>query len=172
MAVSPMRRARWATLLGALLLATAPLLAGSPAQAHAELLSTAPAEGDVVETLPGTVELTFSEAVATPAYVVVNGPDGEPVDDGDPRVVDGVVTQPTVGTGAAGAYTVDFRVVSADGHAVSGRVGFIVGSGNGPPPAPTAESGFWDEHGGHVALGGVGLLAGVVLLGAGLRARD
>jgi methionine-rich copper-binding protein CopC len=159
-------------LLGVLLLATAPLLAGPPAHAHAELLSASPAEGDVVETLPGEVELTFSEPVATPAYVVVNGPDGEQVSDGDPQVVDGVVTQTTPGSGPAGAYTVDYRVVSTDGHPVSGQVGFTVGAATGPPPVPTTGPGFWDEHAGHVAIGGVGLLAGVVLLGAGLRTRD
>jgi methionine-rich copper-binding protein CopC len=169
MPVRPTRRARWAALLGAVLLATAPLLAGAPVQAHTELISASPAQGDVVESLPGSVELTFSEAVGSTAYVVVNGPDGQAVSDGDPQVVDGVVTQRTVGTGAAGAYTVDYRVVSADGHPVSGQVGFTVGSGTGPTPGPTTQPGFWDEHGWHVALGGVGLLAGVVLLGAGLR---
>lgn len=169
MTVCPRHPARWGALLGVLMLATAPLFAGSPAQAHAELISTSPAEGDVVETLPGTVELTFSEAVATPAYVVVSGPGGGPVNDGDPQVVDGVVTQPTVDTGAAGVYTVDYRVVSADGHPVSGQVDFTVGSGTGQPPGPAAEPGFWDQHAEHVALGGLGLLAGVVLLGAGLR---
>jgi methionine-rich copper-binding protein CopC len=164
-----MRRARWAALLGAVLLATAPLLTGAPVLAHTELISASPAQGDVVESLPGTVELTFSEAVGSTAYVAVNGPDGEAVSDGEPQVVDGVVTQRTAGSGSAGAYTVDYRVVSADGHPVSGQVEFTVGSGTGPPPVPLTEPGFWDEHAVHVALGGVGLVAGVVLLGAGLR---
>lgn len=176
-----MRGARTRSLgagLGALALALAPLLGPAPALAHAELISASPADGAVVDEFPPSVTLTFSEAVATPAYVVVSDQDGRSVTDGEARVVDGTVTQPTVGAGEGGEYTVDYRVVSADGHPVNGTVGFEVDSGSdapaaasSTPPVPETE-GFWSEHGQHVALAAAGLLAGAALLGAGMRQRD
>jgi methionine-rich copper-binding protein CopC len=154
----------------ALLLGLAPALAGAPASAHAQLRSTVPAAGDVVETMPPDVELTFNEAVASPAYVVVTAPDGGQVDAGEPEVVDGTVTQPVRDEGGPGQYTVDYRIVSADGHPISGSYRFNVQSG--PSAAPPTEAGFWSGHWEHVVLAGVGLLVGVALLGVGLRGRE
>lgn len=181
MSVDPIAPSRRARRLGgaavALLLALAcTVLGAGPASAHASLSGSDPAQGAVLSTLPETVELRFNEAVATPAYVVVTDADGARVDAGDAEVVDGTVTQPLAGTGAAGRYSVDFRIVSADGHPVSGTVTFEVGPEDGAAPTstPVAEpdEGFWSGHWQHVALAGAGLLVGVGLLGAGLRGRD
>lgn len=116
-----------AAFLGSFL-ATGVATAGS-AHAHAELASANPAQGSTVDRLPATVELRFTEAVGQPASVAVTGPGGATFTSAGPDVVDKVLTQP-LEPGAetpAGAYTVSYRVTSADGHPISGTVQFTVG---------------------------------------------
>lgn len=125
------------------LLALAGLVLGAaPASAHAELVSSTPKDGASVATLPATVELTFSEAVGSVgAYVAVTDPAGDEVGVGEPDVVDGTVTLKTTGAGPAGDYTLAYRVVSADGHPVSGDVGFTVETASDADPGPDADAG-------------------------------
>ncbi|MFF4983821.1 copper resistance protein CopC [Streptomyces sp. NPDC001046] len=71
--------------------------------------------------LPPRVTLTFSDKMAEKyAKVAVTGPDGKPAAAGKPQVDGRNVTLPFVADGPAGRYTVGYRVVSADGHPISG----------------------------------------------------
>lgn len=113
-----MRRA--AVVLVGLLIA---LLGTGPAAAHAEL--TGFALDAAVQ--PHVVRLTFSEQVeALGLDLIVLDPNGNAVQDGEP-VVDGasitVALQPFT---VAGDYRVNFRVLSADGHVVTGSNTFSV----------------------------------------------
>jgi methionine-rich copper-binding protein CopC len=143
----------------ALLAAASVALVASPASAHAPLLSSDPADGSVVETLPSTVTFTFGEDVFTPAYVTVTDPDGISVSTGDPTIAGAVVTQQLRTDGAVdGTYTASYRVVSDDGHPVSKTIHFSVGA----PSASVADSpGWWHDHWWYV------LIAVVIVLGAG-----
>nr|WP_301539721.1 copper resistance CopC family protein [Nocardioides sp. zg-DK7169] len=118
----------------------------APAWAHAALVSSDPGDGDRVETLPDEVALEFNEPIADPAYVVVTAPDGVRVNSGD-AVVDGTrVTQDLDAQGLAlpaGSYTLAYRVVSADGHPVSGEQTFEVATAteaSGQPATGSAGS--------------------------------
>lgn len=115
-----------------------------PASAHNQLRGTAPADGAVVDTAPASVVLTFDQPViALGTEVVVLGPDGSAVSAGEPRLVDDDVTQDLAGDLPAGAYRVEWRATSADGHPVSGELDFTAsGPGAGAvaattPAAPT-----------------------------------
>jgi methionine-rich copper-binding protein CopC len=158
----------------------------APASAHTELVSSSPADGARVKRLPATIELTFSEALATPAFVTVTDPSGSAVGTGKPTVENELVRQQTNGGVATGEYTVEYRVVAGDGHPVTGSLRFTVTSGSqgstsenktapaeraNSVPAETTTDGFWEEHWQAVAFGGGGLLAGIAVLGAGMRAR-
>lgn len=125
-----------AALAGAVLTAAAVLGAGwgTPAAAHATLESTSPADGAEVDAVPETIELTFSEEMSAPAYVVVTAPDGTTITTGDPDVAGAEITQPLENTEARGTYTVAFRVFSADAHPVSGQFAFHLGEQSGPTP--------------------------------------
>lgn len=119
-----------ALLLTALLLA---VLTPAAARAHAGLVSSDPAEGATLRTVPQALALEFSEPVEAPAYVVVTGPDGATHQLGDPQVTGPAVSQPldpaTLAAGRTdGAWTIAYRVVSSDGHAVQGHVRFRVSS--------------------------------------------
>ena len=104
------------------LLASAPL----PAAAHSALLGTTPADSAVVTTTIDEVTLVFNEpARGDFSTVAVHGPEGIDYADGPIRVVDSVVHQ-AVHPLRSGGYEVAWRIVSADGHPVSGRFSFVV----------------------------------------------
>ncbi len=134
-----LRRAAAAVALavGALvaLVVTAPA-----ASAHAVLVSSNPPSGATLARPPSTVSLTFDENVRAPAFVVVTGPGGVRVDNGQAQILDATVTARLKPTAPAGAYTVDYRVVSADGHPVEGQLTYTVTTG-APATASTGSTG-------------------------------
>lgn len=105
----------------------------APASAHNQLEATLPADGAALDVPPASVVLTFDQPViALGTQVVVLGPDGAPVSSGEPRLVDDDVTQDLAGALPAGSYRVEWRATSADGHPVSGELGFTAsGPGTG-----------------------------------------
>lgn len=171
------RVAAWAVLGIAALI----VLPAAPASAHAELIGSSPKDGATVNTLPGQVKLEFSEEVGSPAFVEVKAADGTDVTAGDPEVLGATVTVPLNSSGPAGSYTIDYRVVSADGHPVSDELSFDVTTGSGPTAAATSpasaststndDEGFFSAHKTHFAVAAIGLIAGALLVGMGLRAR-
>ncbi|KDE97028.1 copper resistance protein CopC [Mycolicibacterium aromaticivorans JS19b1 = JCM 16368] len=115
-------------------------LAAGIAAAHTGLVSSDPTTDATVTIPPGVVTLTFSEDI-NPAFatIVVNSADGRNWITGPPRVEGPQVTA-TMGPDrpASGVYTVGYRVVSADGHPVSGSYKFtIAGVPGGTQPAAT-----------------------------------
>jgi copper resistance protein C len=177
--------ARLAALL-VLGLAALVVLPLPPATAHAELIDSDPKDGATVETLPDQVVLEFSEEVASPAFVEVTAADGTEVTAGDPQVLGATIETPLAANGPAGTYTIAYRVVSADGHPISGELTFDVTTGSAGAPAsgsagssdasPAAatdndDEGFVSSHVPHFVVAGVGLIVGGLLVGMGLRAR-
>ncbi|MFE4949358.1 copper resistance protein CopC [Leifsonia sp. NPDC056665] len=122
-------------LLATVALALAPSVAAS---AHDYLVDTSPASG-ATQTEPLTqVKLTFNDRVldlggnGSSAILRVTDASGKHYETGCPTILDTAVSAP-VALGVAGGYTVDWQVVSADGHTVSGSYGFTY-----QPPAGTA----------------------------------
>ncbi|GAA1948919.1 copper resistance CopC family protein [Microbacterium deminutum] len=117
------------------------LLMAAPASAHDELVSTDPAADSTVDALPAQLTLTFNEAISTDAgasAVQVTDAAGTSLTAGTPIAQDNVLTQPLEGA-ASGAIRVLWKVVSADGHPVSGELSFTVSGGTTTPtPTPTA----------------------------------
>jgi copper transport protein len=106
------------------------------ASAHATLVRAVPEDGAVVASAPGSVRLVFDDVVkaASGLKAIRNG--GGSVLDSKPHVVKGrTLVVPLRPNLADGDYTVLWRVVSDDGHTISGVVAFGVGAGR-PPPVP------------------------------------
>jgi copper resistance protein C len=97
-----------------------------PAWAHASLVSSSPKAGAELVELPSRVTFTFSEDVSEPAYVVVRTDDGTGVTAGDPVVEGTTVTQRLDDSRGTGSFTMAYRVVSVDGHPVTGELDFTV----------------------------------------------
>ncbi|OCB29447.1 copper resistance protein CopC [Mycobacterium malmoense] len=132
-----MRRSAIAAIVGAMLaIAT---MSAPVAAAHAARVASDPADNAVLATGPRRVSATFNEQLQTTfAAMTVVGPDGNVWSTGDPTVRGAVVAVDLRPLGPAGAYTVNYRVTSADGHVVSGSWSFrltVPGTGTPGPPA-------------------------------------
>lgn len=104
------------------------LAAAAPASAHDELVSSSPVAGERLPSPPDEITLTFSADVLDMGAEVVVA-DGEGTDwvAGDPLVASGTVVVPLQGGMPDAGYEVRWRVVSSDGHPISGLIPFTVG---------------------------------------------
>lgn len=135
---TPRRRTLPAVLTTVLLAAAALLVPALPAAAHDELIGTDPASDAVLETLPEQITLSYSTDVLTDAgatVIEVTDAAGTSLTDGAPEVSGSEVTQALAGP-ASGTVTVQWRVVSSDGHPIDGEFAFSVPEST-PTPAPT-----------------------------------
>lgn len=111
-------------------LAVVPLLTGSPVSAHTKLVESSPPADATLSELPKNIELQFSEDIKRGAAVVLTAPRARRIEVGEIKVDGKRVSVPVEGKAQGdGGYTIAYRVVSADGHPVSGRVDFKLGGG-------------------------------------------
>ncbi len=111
--------------------------APSVASAHAALASSTPANKAKIMVMPDQVSLTLNEPIQAPAFVSVVGEDGARVNSKVITVQDKTATSDITKPAAAGSYKMNYRIVSADGHPVTGTVAFEVLEGETPTPTPT-----------------------------------
>ncbi|MEV5752692.1 copper resistance protein CopC [Actinoallomurus sp. NPDC052308] len=155
-----------------------------PAEAHAVLIESSPVDNAVVGSAPRQAVLRFNEAVTlTPESIQLLDPNGDKVRVGAPVHAAGKANTAAAALPAdlaKGTYTVAWRVVSADSHAVSGAFRFSVGAPSAAVAAPRTGTGrvtpVVHAVGRGLAFLGLALtLGGVVFLGVtwpgGLRRR-
>lgn len=129
-------------MAGVLLVAAAAVgLGAAGAQAHTQLLSSTPADGAVLSQAPATVTLVFEEALLPDLDTIsINDADGTNVasekitPSGTELSIDWPAGLP------AGTYQVAYRVVSADGHPVTGAISFSIGEGSLPSAGPASSA--------------------------------
>jgi len=98
------------------------------ASAHAQLESTTPAAGAILNTAPDAIELSFSEHVTVDSVKVIDASQHR-VDTGKTTKPDGRTVRAALKTNLGdGGYVVAWRVVSADSHPIGGGFTFRVGS--------------------------------------------
>jgi methionine-rich copper-binding protein CopC len=111
-----------------------------PAGAHTELVSSVPAQGDQVSQGLDRVELVFGEdLLAAGAAIAVRGPAGEEVAVGAAGT-SGSTAAARLTLSAPGSHTLTYRVVGADGHVISGSLGFTVVASATPGRVATSVS--------------------------------
>jgi copper transport protein len=130
----PALRVLLGSLLGLLLM----LGGAAPALAHAQLESSTPADGTVVEDAPAAATLTFDEHVRP-----IDGATRLTLPDGTSTTLeahsrDDEVLAALPSDLPEGTYALSYRVVSADGHPVAGTLDFSVGAPS-TPPATTSD---------------------------------
>ena len=127
--VHPIHRS--AAALVALVIATALLLAGPgtpSATAHAQLLSSSPADHERLDAAPGSITLRFNEELLDlGAAVSVVDAAGTEWTAGRLEVAGDQATAPLRPGMPEARYELRWQVVSADGHPISGIVPFAVG---------------------------------------------
>jgi copper transport protein len=130
-------RRHCARIAGILVLgAAAVLLPAAGASAHAELDSTSPRAGQVLDHSPASIDLRFSDAVDLPTAVVrVFDPNGALLADvpkpvyADPS--HDVLRVNLPADPAKGTRTVVYRVLAGDGHPSQGQFSYSVGEASG-----------------------------------------
>lgn len=127
--------AAWLARLLLPLATAALLLTSSPAaQAHDDLVSSDPASGSALNSVPSKVGLTFDHTpIAINSIVRVEDATGTDQADGPVAIVDNQVAQAVKPDAPPGKYTVVWRVVSADGHPIEGTFTFTAGTANTNP---------------------------------------
>ena len=148
----------------------------SPAHAHTALESSTPSNNQSIEFMPTELSATFDEDLIEIEGEVVNtlelqGSDGATYALSAATIA-GPVVSAKVGDGEypAGDYLLKYRVVSADGHPVTGEITFITQSaitiGSTPSePVATAYTPEPDESSSNIwlyLLGGLVLLLGIL----------
>jgi methionine-rich copper-binding protein CopC len=107
----------------------AAVVVAAPASAHNVVVGTVPGTGSTVSEAPETVDVTFDDVVldlsagGSSTVLTVTDADGTDHATGCPTTQDRTISVP-VALGAGGEYTVDWRIVSADGHPTSGEFSF------------------------------------------------
>ena len=164
------RRVTALARLTAALVAMLLMLLGTaiPAQAHATLESSSPADGASLTAPPAKVVLTFDEPVGSEANALtVTTADGVRRDAGDAAVL-GPKLSASIKRGApGGTWTVEWRVVSADGHPVSGALHFTV-TGRPAPTATAAPNAAGGSGPGTATVAGIVIVAVLILAGLGV----
>ena len=100
------------------------LIGATLASAHSELQSVSPANGSTVAAAVRTIELIFNEEVTSPR-IIVRGSNKTLVA-GTTRTKGERVVFTATRPMRSGAFTVNWRVRSADGHFISGTSRFTV----------------------------------------------
>jgi copper transport protein len=160
------------------------LVLAPAASAHAELRSSDPANGQLLQTAPDHISLTFSEppdvGLTTIGLVDASGapvPTGPP----EPAPTSNREIRVSLDPVADGVYTVTWRTVSAtDGHVTAGAFSFGVGvsqvtpvaeeGAHTPPPGGLGIVGRWLLYVGLAALLGAGA-TGLFAFGTRANAR-
>lgn len=175
----PRRGGRLALVV--LLVALVTVGSGGPAGAHADLIASEPSDGTTSDTPPTEVVLTFTEPVSIElGGIEVLDDDGEALDlepSSQPTPEQVAVALPA--SLPDGAYLATYRVVSTDGHVITGAISFGVGDVAVDPGSASGsgtDSGPWEPIGGVARfltiLGALLAAGGTWYLAFVLRADD
>lgn len=110
------------------------------ALAHAALVSVEPASGSMLANAPKAVELRFNEAVTPGAIQLIDGA-GRVRDDTRVSASGETVSVAMPADLPQGTAVVSYRVISQDGHPVSGSVIFSIGMPTATQPPGNADRG-------------------------------
>jgi methionine-rich copper-binding protein CopC len=122
---------------GALVIA---LLLPSAAAAHAELVSSTPAAGEVLTNPPTEVVLTFDEAAVGNSTFDVVDSGGTTVASGAPDPAEATIMRATLPALGPGVYEVRWTSVAEDTDVAHGTFQFTIAEATPPPATPTPAS--------------------------------
>ncbi len=113
-----------------LLLGAALSVITAAASAHAHLHSSSPADGSVISAAPSSITLEFSQSARVTAAWIQRADEPRRKLGPLPETTSSRVTIPAPEL-MPGRYTVSWRVVSQDGHVMSGQIRFTLAGAKG-----------------------------------------
>lgn len=135
------RKFTWAGA-GIVIVIVGALFGASPASAHNTFSDSSPRDGEVLVSAPATWQVTFEKSVPleSASGSIING-DGTRLALPTPQhgATDQVIVF-AMPPGLTGSISARWRLVSTDGHVISGRVGFVVQAESTIAPIPTPTS--------------------------------
>ncbi|WP_086664847.1 copper resistance CopC family protein [Lentzea kentuckyensis] len=159
-------------LIACLIAGAAVLVTAAPAAAHNALISSDPKDKTSLDAGPSSVTLTFDQDVQggqginTISVVDANGGHYEVA--GDPTIKDNAVSTKVDALGKAGQYKIGYRILSADGHPVSGELTFTLTKDGTGTPRQVATNDTPDSGSSDGLPIWVWIVGAVVLLGGGV----
>jgi len=125
------------------------------AMAHSDEISADPPADSVLQVMPAQVTITFNEALLEAGAALVVTADTGQVVSVEPAVVQDRSIRADISGGGPGTYQVAYRVVSGDGHPVTGTYAFTVSAptGQSVEPEPQASPATGSGGGGSAANG-------------------
>ena len=151
-----------------LLALTLSIFSLTPAAAHTSVVKTVPEYKSTLTEMPQSITIEFTDVLMTLGDKKVNtieltGPDGSLIAIESTSIDQRTLTvQLPEESYQDGTYLVSYRVVSADGHSISGSYELYLNApshSSGKGVAPVAEhQGFFDLHQGHIIQAGVALI--------------
>jgi copper transport protein len=130
--VTPARQRQrgWAArlALAGLLACLGGIVLAGPATAHADLVSSDPAAGEVLPSPPEQITLTFDDPITLPAGGARLYDAAGATVQAEARSVGRVVTVRPQARMPEGTYVLTYRLVSADSHPIAGSLSFSVGA--------------------------------------------
>lgn len=128
-----------------LLACLATLIMTGQALAHTHLKASSPADGSTLATAPATFALTFAEPARLTA-LSLQGEGGKETKIADlPTAAASEFKVPAPAL-ANGRYTLNYRLISADGHVMTGKIAFTVGGRDSAGKPAAADH---HDHAGH-----------------------
>ncbi|WP_400241570.1 copper resistance CopC/CopD family protein [Niallia sp. JL1B1071] len=127
-----MKKVKWKKLLLLQLAALIFYFIGvNTVSAHAYITNSTPTENEILETAPNNVYIEFNEKIQT-GFTILNvlNSSGERVDQKNVKIDTNTEKSITVDLEPDlpnDIYTVEWRIVSADGHSISGMIPFSIG---------------------------------------------
>ena len=118
-------------------------LGSTPSEAHSQLVSLTPANGAVLAVAPTTVAFVFDEPLLPDLDTIsINTKAGVNVVSQRVEPVGNTLSITWPATIDPGTYQVAYRIVSGDGHPVTGAISFSFGTPNqtGTSPSPSASA--------------------------------
>lgn len=121
------------TVAASALCAAAMAGTAAPAFAHTELVGSNPAQGSAIAAAPPEIRLEFAEPVDPELSAIeVLGPDGDRWEQGAPVLAGDELVARLRPAAPPGPYLVNYRVPSADGHALAGVLNFTIATPDMP----------------------------------------
>jgi len=133
--------------------------------AHAELVSSTPAAGEVLTTAPAEVVLTFDEAVVGNSSFSVLDPSGATIATAGPDPDEPTIMRATLPSLEPGVYEVQWTSVAADTDVERGTFTFTIAEAPTASPVPSGSGGVTSGSGSE-ALIPIAVVA--LLIGGGL----
>jgi hypothetical protein len=127
-------------VLSASVVAASVLGLAAPASAHNYLVASTPAVNGTLTSLPKTFEITTNDRLLdiggtdSGFAMRIVGPDGKYYEDGCVDI-EGPSMTTAAALGVSGKYTVEWQIISADGHTVSDQYGFTWRAPSGATPS-------------------------------------